>query len=163
MFRFDHHMQNTLIRSVNDFSESTIMYTRYADDLTFSSMYPINLDNILERVEKYLIKYVHGIRINKNKIKYLKTTRRCYITGVKLNKDKDITYGHEKKAELKRELFKLFMMYQANNKNTKEAQETIGRISYLRRVEPKYADILIDKYCKKFNVPTKNFYHYFLN
>ena len=163
MFRFDHHMQNVLLKSPDTFSESSVIYTRYADDLTFSSMYPINLENILERINKYLLRYAPGLKVNENKIKYLKTTRRCYVTGVKLNKDKQVTYGHEKKAELKRELFKLFIMFQENNKDTKEAQETIGRISYLRRIEPKYADLMVDKYCKKFKVPTKNFYQYFLN
>lgn len=163
MFRFDHHMQKELDNNKDYFSKTTVVYTRYADDLTFSSMYPINLKRIMQNVESRLKLYTNDqLKINPNKVKYLKTNHRCYVTGVKINKDKNATYGHEKKAELKRELFKLFMLYQKNEKDTKEAQEIIGKLSYLQRIEPQYASNLIDKYCKKFNVPTKQFYQYFL-
>ncbi len=163
MFAFDHHIQQRLIKNTKKFSDTTVIYTRYADDLTFSSISPIRLDELKSTVEHMLKKYTTaGLIINENKIKYLKTTNRCFVTGVKLNKDKKATYGHEKKAELKRELFHLFMLFKEGNKDVKQAQETLGRLAYLQRIEPAYAKNMINKYARKFEIKPKDFYNYFV-
>ena len=158
-FRVDHALQE-FFNEKNDLSKTRIMYTRYSDDLTFSSFNPIDKNELINILNKFL--EPTPFKLNEEKTKYIKNTNRCYITGVKINKDNNATYGHEKKADLKRDIFQLFMMYKEGTKDREHASEVLGQLAYLQKIEPAYAKSIIIKYAKKFNVRPKLFYKYFL-
>ena len=158
-FKVDHELQE-YFNTQPPLSKTRIMYTRYCDDLTFSSFNPINL----EKLKLFIILALEDtpFKINEEKTKYLKNTHRCYITGVKINKDNKATYGHEKKAQLKRDIFQLFMLYKEGNNDKQYASEVLGQLAYLQKLEPAYAKTIIQKYCKQFKIRPKLFYKYFL-
>ena len=158
-FKVDHELQE-YFNTQPPLSKTRIMYTRYSDDLTFSSFNPINKKELINTIKGFLEDT--PFKINEEKTKYLKNTHRCYITGVKLNKDNNTTYGHEKKAQLKRDIFQLFMMYKEGSNDTQHASEVLGQLAYLQKIEPAYAKSIIQKYCKQFQVRPKLFYKYFL-
>ena len=66
-------------------SRKDIVYTRYADDLTFSS----NNRTLLNKVEKF-IKYIvadEGFKINDKKTRYLSNDVKKTVTGITVNDD----------------------------------------------------------------------------
>lgn len=126
-------------------------YTRYADDMCFSAKAFGHVKTFLNQIEELLNELYNGsIKINKEKTKLLKNTNRCYITGIKINKDNNTTYGHENKKKLKLELFNLFQGLSAGTLTKEEAQEVLGRYSYMARIEPNYAKYLERKLLKDF-------------
>ena len=163
MFQFDYQMQDTLNEQKDSDGSARIMYTRYADDLTFSRVSGMNLKTLVHKIEDILYEYYDNeIQVNHDKTKYLKDTGRCYITGVKVNKENRATFGHEKKAKLKRDLFHLFMAYKDGNEDKEEARETLGMLAYMHRIEPNYTRKMIHKYSHKFEIAPHLFYKHFL-
>lgn len=140
-------------------SNKFVVYTRYADDLTFSSTAPINLKKLIKHIQSVL---PYPIRINKKKIKYLNIKNRTFVTGVKLNQNHDATFGHEKKKQLKHDLFKLFMSRKEDTLDLEHAQRVLGRWAYLHKIEPDYAKYLARKYLTKFNANTTSLHEYLL-
>lgn len=135
-----------------------IMYTRYSDDLTFSSCTRINSTVLVKEVE-FIIKHINApFKINKDKVRTIKTTQRCYITGVKINKDNNVSYGHEKKEILKKDLFNILMEYKKGNIDYHTNANVLGNISFMYKVEPTYTKNLITKYANKFHIPIKRIY-----
>lgn len=136
-------------------------YSRYADDLTFSAKTPGKFKELQESIQNILdYQYQSKIKLNKKKTQILKITNKCFITGVKLNKDHQLTYGHEKKTELKHEICNMLIKFQNNELSTEEAQSILGKWAYMKRIEPQYADYIATKYLKKFNSNAKTLYQH---
>lgn len=136
-------------------------YSRYADDLTFSAKTPGKFKELQESIQNILdYQYQSKIKLNKEKTKILKITNKCFITGVKLNKDHQLTYGHEKKTELKHEICNMLIKFQNNELTKEEAQSILGKWAYMKRIEPKYAEYIAQKYLRKFNSRAKTLYQH---
>lgn len=138
-------------------SKNKIIYTRYSDDMTFSSFKPIKLNKLLP--------YLNGIlsetplRLHPDKTQYLKpATQRVFITGVKINREHRLSYGHEKKEILKRDIFLAMMAVNKGQEDLKENQEVIGRINYAMQIEPDHIRQIVSKYARKFGVFAPDFY-----
>ena len=117
---------------------------------------------LVSTVERIIIEqYNDQIRINYSKVKMQKNTRRLYIVGVKLNKDNELTFGHEKKKKLKLDLYNLFKAYEQNTACKEEAQELLGLFTYMKQIEPDYANWLERKYLKQFHSTAKSIYKHF--
>lgn len=163
MIEFDYMMYD-YIQKNNDLSASHVMYTRYVDDMTFSSVYSLKLNNILRVIQNIsTLCYNNQLIIHPDKIKYLTNTGKCYITGVKLNQDNNITYGHEKKTILKHEIFQLFMDKLNGTLSPEHVGEVLGQFSWLMRIERNYALYLQKKYLLKFQSPYRTLGKHFLN
>lgn len=148
MLEFDYSIDSAIRRKELPY----YWYTRYADDMTFSSKNYHNHHLLIDFITKTLYDiYGDAIKINTSKTKFLKNTGRLFITGVKLNKDNNLTIGHEKKKVLKHELFNLFIAEQNNELTKEQVQTTLGQISFMNRIEPGYTQYLIKKMLKKFN------------
>jgi RNA-directed DNA polymerase len=135
-----------------------IMYTRYSDDLTFSSTTHINTTELVKVIEEVFTRISAPLTINADKIREIRPRNRCYVTGVKINREHNTTFGHEKKDILKKDLFAVLMSYARGETDHAEARTVFGRLSYLHKIEPAYAKNLIRKYAEKFQIPTIEIY-----
>lgn len=68
---------------INNFLFKGIVYTRYADDLTFSTNYNINYQSMIKSIRKII--YNHGMEINNNKIHILPRNKSQKVTGIVVN------------------------------------------------------------------------------
>lgn len=158
-FKIETALQNIEI------SKNFVMYTRYADDLFFSSTAPIQKDHLTEIVQNIIT----PLQINTEKTKYMKTTGRCYVTGIKINRENELSYGAEKKDPLIKSLFKIMLIkykyYNGEikeNINKTEMQIFLGQLAYAQNIEPIYFQRIIQKYCAKFEINTAFFYKWML-
>lgn len=157
MIDFDYHISLTL-KEFNQF----IRYSRYADDMTFSSQKPIDLANIKLMVNTVIHqRYNDQIKVQESKTKYLMNTKRCFITGIKYNQEKNLTIGHEKKKELKHNLHQLFVKFVNGDLTKEECQEVLGYFSFLSRVEPNYARYLEQRYLRIFHSQSLTLHNHF--
>ncbi|MCP1536895.1 retron St85 family RNA-directed DNA polymerase [Methylorubrum extorquens] len=62
----------------------SITYSRYADDLTFSSDFPIR-ELVKQEINTIIVRF--GFRVNENKIRYFTPNQRRYVTGLRLGKE----------------------------------------------------------------------------
>lgn len=131
-----------------------IKYTRYADDMVFSSNDYISPKRLTRIVNDSLEAcFNKAIKLNEEKTKVLKTTGRCYVVGVKINNNNEISFGHEKKKKLKYQLYNMFKAYEQDKDSVpkEQIQETLGLFSYMKQIEPAYAKYLERKLLKQFN------------
>jgi len=158
MLIFDYRIQEAMQSGILP----KFTYTRYADDMCFSASAFPHIQSTLETIEKILNDCFQGrIKFKKSKTKILKNTNRCYITGIKLNKDYQATYGHENKKKLKLDLYNLFQAKINNTLTTEETMETLGRFAYMSRIEPDYARYLQIKLLKDFNSAEPTIFKHF--
>lgn len=147
MVAFDYELRQKL----NSNPIATI-YTRYADDMTFSSKKSQDIKVIIHLVEETLQElFGNHIKLNYKKTKKI-TPGRCFITGVKLNKLHDLTVGWEKKKLTKSRIYNLHK--KITNPYTEEeyyilleeAQSVMGYLAFMYNIEPGYTNYLHKKY-----------------
>ncbi len=144
---------NNIDNEIKRFCNSNLVnYSRYADDLTFSSDNKNNLTLVYQFVNSLL--YSNGFTINKNKTRYLSGKGKLEITGVIINSGRP-TVGKRLKKYVRSELFQHII----NGKEI-EKNKIAGYISFITSVELDY-HIKIKKYIsdlkkkKKILVQTK--------
>ena len=144
MVKFDY-----LLRKELNKKEIKTVYTRYADDMTFSSKLSLDITDIIHTVENILKDHYNGkIKINYSKTKKI-TPGRCFITGVKLNKEHKLTVGWEKKKLTKSRIYNLLNKTDLDNPDEdtlKEIQSVLGYLAFINSVEKGYARYLLQKY-----------------
>jgi len=129
-----------------------IKYSRYADDLYFSS----NKQNILNQVFKEILqfKYENGLSLNINENKTIKSSKKHNraITGLIITSDNKVSIGREKKRYIKGLIHK----YILDNLAIDELNYLKGYLSFIKSVEKsflislekKYSKVVIDKLVK---------------
>lgn len=114
-----------------------IRYTRYADDLIFSSKKYID-KSIISRIESILRKY--GLYINEDKTYFMNFRRE--VTGIILTNDNNLSCGTAFKKRLKSDIYNLLV------KGEGKIDSVRGKLAYLRHIEPQYARTIINKYIR---------------
>jgi hypothetical protein len=114
-----------------------IKYTRYADDLIFSSEKRLD-KKLITKIADILKKA--GFCLNYKKTYFMNSRRQ--VTGVILTDKNKLSLGTTYKKKLKKDIYNLLI----NNKGKKDCVS--GKLSYLNFVEPSYAQIIKDKYIK---------------
>ena len=123
-------------------------YTRYADDLYFSTNRPNVLEGILDSLRQYLNSSGGPIlRINDRKTAFSSRKRRRLAAGLVLTSDRKISIGRHKKRLLKSLVNKL----KHNELQPEQLAHLRGWIAYLRSVEPVFVLALQRKYNLNFD------------
>lgn len=123
-------------------SEQNIIYSRYADDLYFSTNKEGVLSSILEYVRKYIFSYKIDLHINYDKNIYTSKKHRRMITGLTITTDGDISIGRKKKQYIK----SLINSYKYKCLEDKQIDYLKGYLNFLVYIEPNYIDNLKNKY-----------------
>lgn len=122
--------------------EEDIIYTRYADDLYFSTTHLNRLEKILPLLKQYLKSFFIRLIINEDKNIYTSKKRRQQITGLTLTTDKKLSVGRKKKRYIKSLIFK----FSQQKITLEEVNYLKGYMSYLYSIEPEYIDNLRNKF-----------------
>lgn len=116
-------------------SRKDIVYTRYADDLTFFS------DNrmLLNKIEKF-IKYIvtdEGFTINDKKTRYLSNDVKKTVTGITINDD-SIHVDKKFKRDLRAQIYCSIKLKDYQNNS-----QILGKIAYVNSIEKGFRDKII--------------------
>ena len=119
-----------------------VTYTRYADDLFFSTKVPntlISLENdVTQIVEEATLPA--GLHINASKTRHSSTKGRRRVTGVILGSDGQIHTGRNYKRQICGEIYKFLTL------SPEQKVQLAGKIAYVRSVEPAFLNKLVLKY-----------------
>jgi hypothetical protein len=120
-----------------------VVYTRYADDLYFST----NVPNMLERVHKGVHEFLARMESPKLRVNELKTTftsrkRRRVVTGLILTSDSKISVGRSRKRYI-RSLVHKFVVRAVTEDDFAYLK---GYISYARNADPEFVSSLERKF-----------------
>ena len=122
-----------------------IIYTRYADDLTFSGLIPQRVINILPIVK--IIIGDENFKINSKKTRFVGLSRKREITGLILYK-KTYGVGREKYRNLRPKIYNLIKFDKDDMTQNKNLSHISGWLSYIKSVDKKRHNLLI-KYIEK--------------
>ena len=165
MIPFDYHMIENLKNT-----PKPIIYTRYADDSTFSSFYAFgnrkeDAKNIIENIVNYTIVQCYGferILINPKKTTVSTKFGKNRITGIKVNGNNNLSIGYKEKQQLKKNLAKLIIMKKNGERDFHMTQEIVGYYNFLHAVEPNYARYMLQTLQRKFGIK-QNLLSWFFN
>tara|TARA_R110001632_G_scaffold214612_3_gene341366 strand:+ start:2114 stop:3067 length:954 start_codon:yes stop_codon:yes gene_type:complete len=136
MFKFDEIIYQHCI-------EKKITYTRYADDLTFST----NLKNelfILPTFIKHILgeAFDHKITINESKTIFSSKAHNRHVTGITITNDGGISIGRERKRMISVMIHK----YSINKLPESDFNYLRGLLSFSNHIEPNFTLRLKKKY-----------------
>jgi Reverse transcriptase (RNA-dependent DNA polymerase). len=119
-----------------------IVYTRYADDMVFSSKNFIN-NEIISVVEMLLKEY--NFSLNKEKTRFMCNKGRRAVTGIIID-DNRVSVGLKKRRKIKS------MLYNKLEHGKGNSDEILGHLFYLKDIEPNYFNKIIIKYSTYGNI-----------
>jgi RNA-directed DNA polymerase len=122
---------------------NSIVYTRYADDLTFSSNEPKIASLIVPSIEKVVgqLNYPKLI-INEKKTVHLSKKFQRRVTGIVINNAGELSLGRERK----RAISSMIHRFKAGTLPEEEKYRLKGLLGFARDVEPSYLDSMRKKY-----------------
>ncbi|MBK4723489.1 retron St85 family RNA-directed DNA polymerase [Azospirillum sp. YIM DDC1] len=124
-------------------AKDKVRYTRYADDMTFSSKRAGNLSNV-ERVLRKVLKDLVSPRLRINEKKTVLATKkyRRVVTGLVLSDDGKVSLGRDRKRIIRAMLHH----YTLGRLNGEETARLSGLLAFVNAVEPMFLKRLIDNY-----------------
>ena len=127
----------------NRCTELGISYTRYADDLSFST----NKAGILAQFEKNLPEFIKNsinlnLRINNDKTVHASKKNGRRITGLTITSDSQVSIGRNRKRRLRTEIHR----FEIGELNQEQIGNLKGYLSFLISVEPDHIDRLKASY-----------------
>lgn len=124
-------------------NEHAIAYTRYADDLTFSTNHPHILTKIPTFVAEVLAKATYpNLTVNLEKTVHSSKKHHRQVTGLVLTSDQKVSIGREKKRILKA----LIHRYTLGQLSIEDISNLRGQLSFVHSVEPTFLTTLENKY-----------------
>lgn len=157
------HIANACFKKIeNEIQRICNMYgidfSRYADDLTFSSNNKRLLQIIEKRVENIL--FFYGYKVNSKKTKYISQNKQQKVLGLIVN-NKEVCMTNEEKRKIRAALhnYAISMAYSTEKElkhhiwTEKEVSKILGKIAYIKHVDYRfyirlrtYNEKLLDKY-----------------
>lgn len=136
MYQFDCAISNVCLKK-------EIVYTRYADDLTFSTKHKDILFGLPLLVKEKLAElFGNTIRINRKKTKFSSKAHNRHVTGITINNDGKISLGRERKRYIKH----LVHQVQLSKLDQAGRQHLRGLIAFAKHIEPIFVQSLKRKY-----------------
>ena len=119
-----------------------VVYTRYADDLFFSTVRKDILASFPQIVTQEVnsLQCPANLKVNTAKTRHASKKGRRRVTGLVLTSDGRISLGRSKKRYIRRQIHLL------NQLSQKERSQLAGLISYAMSIEPDIIDALIQKF-----------------
>lgn len=146
MIEFDYKLTEKL----HNYKKHHYVYTRYADDITISCKEKFNKNEILDVIKETFEECNLNLSINDKKTRFGSRAGRNYHLGLIINKDNQISVGHEKNAKFRAMLFNFCSAGEFWSLHS--IQKMLGIISYYKSIEPEYVERQINKYNNKFNM-----------
>lgn len=148
MIPIDHQLANELRNMDEHYT-----YTRYADDILISSRVSFDYNGLQDYILGVLKKFNAPFALKKEKTRYGSSAGRNWNLGVMLNKDNEITIGHQKKKTFKAMCCNYICDKKKGvNWDKHDVQVFAGLISYYRMIEKDYIDYVIKHNNEKFGV-----------
>lgn len=123
--------------------QEKITYTRYADDITFSTNIKNSLFKFPERIRMILKSYLTGfLSINESKTVYSSTAHNRHVTGVTLTNQGGISLGRKRK----RYISSLIFQFSKESLPVDEVNYLKGLIAFSQDIEPEFIDRMKKKY-----------------
>ena len=122
-----------------------VTYTRYADDLTFST----NRKDLLEHVERKVDEICSGLpfprlRLNRQKRVHASKATSRRVTGLVLSNDGSVSLGHQRKRRISAAVHH----FKGGRLTPEETRALAGMLAFAYSVEPKFLAALERKYGK---------------
>ncbi|CAI2025417.1 retron St85 family RNA-directed DNA polymerase [Serratia fonticola] len=120
-----------------------VKYTRYADDLTFSTNNKDILFDVPEILQNILPKYSLGkLRINHDKTVFSSKGHNRHVTGITLSNDNKLSLGRERKRTIS-----AMIHYFINNKlEIENIYKLTGLLAFAKYIEPQFYQKMVKKY-----------------
>jgi RNA-directed DNA polymerase len=119
-----------------------VTYTRYADDLFFSTDETRVLADVEQEVKTAVVKLTlpGGLRINDTKTRHSSKKGARRVTGIVLGSDGNTYVGRQLKREVRSQVHKL------DSLSPKDRARLAGMISYITGFDPEFMNSLVRKY-----------------
>ena len=144
----------------SELSNNLILYSRYADDMIFSSFSKIDKKGLILKLEDILEKTPYSI--NKLKTNYYRLPGKVKLNGLTISNDHVVTIGNKQKQEIKRNLFRRLIQMEKGLFDSSLNMSLLGKLAFIRMVEPKFYDSLLQTYCAKFSIQIDKFFSYMI-
>lgn len=126
--------------------ERNVVYTRYADDLTFSTGCKGVLFEIPSLVEAALSEFFgFSIKLNKRKTRFSSRAHNRHVTGVTINNDGALSLGRSRKRYIKH----LVHLHSLGGLSKEGYLHLRGLIAFSKHIEPAFVRSLVRKYSVK--------------
>lgn len=112
-------------------NETNINYSRYADDLCFSSNYFRNLSDLQPKISKII--QDGGFKLNDDKTRFMSGKHKKMVTGLFLNEDR-LTVGRRRKRNVRAALHNFIV----KNDTDVNINEVYGMISFISDIDNNY-------------------------
>ncbi len=124
-------------------AKDKVIYSRYADDLTFSAARAGNLAGIERTLRKIIRETVSPrLRVNENKTVLATTKYRRVVTGLVLSDDGAVSLGRDRKREIRAALHH----YTLGRLDRSEIIRLAGLLAFVNAVEPDFLARLSTKF-----------------
>lgn len=130
-----------------------MVYTRYADDILVSCRVDFKYNEIVALINGVVKDFGAPFIIKPEKTRYGSSAGRNWNLGVMLNKDNEITIGHQKKKQFKAMICNYVNDWKKGIQwDLTDVQVFRGLISYYMMIEKSYILHTINEYNRKFHV-----------
>lgn len=152
MIPMDYILSNTL----RNFNKQSFVYTRYADDMQISSKYDFDVRAVQELIQSTIRKLEAPMVLNESKTRYGSSSGRNWNLGLMLNKDNEITVGHQRKKRLQTALYNYCQDRKKGVQWSKKTVETLyGNIGYCRQIEKEATNRILEFVSAKQGFPVE--------
>ncbi|EIT7028582.1 TPA: RNA-directed DNA polymerase [Vibrio vulnificus] len=124
-----------------------INYSRYADDLTFSTSEKNLLFTIPKYIENILLDLFDGkIKLNQSKSFFSSKAHNRHVTGITISNNNKLSLGRDRKRYIRALLHKFSIR---NLENEDDVEHLKGLIGFAKTVEPNFIDRMKNRYGEK--------------
>ena len=120
-----------------------VRYTRYADDLAFSTSVPTVLDDVENEVRRLIDELTYlGLSLNESKTINVSTKHRRTLVGLTLSNDGRASIGRDAKRELRSTIHRLSQGLLSQP----EISYLRGRLAFTFAIDPEFVNHLLARY-----------------